>query len=211
DNIVFKVGNISLPAAAGANVISPLSFFGEEATTDNVEVLNLVRFIMSAGEVGGDGKIKIGANPFGGREGIFDDDLWNTLLNEGEITVSESEAKEHLEETLLKAYSGDYSGTWSGTAHYPGENLIQTSGTWKIEIAENAQVVGSYTGTFDGETIGGNVTGEVDPNGNTDLGANGQAGGIVVWSGKIDLANGTMAGDYSGDYEKGTFAGKKIN
>jgi hypothetical protein len=162
---------------------------------------------MSAGTVDGDGNIKIDSNPFDGIEGTFDD-LWDTLDQAGEITVTSDEAEGHINETLLKAYSGDYSGTWRGTANY--DKPIQTSGTWEMEIDEEGNIVGSYTGTFDGEKVEGDVTGSIDPNGDTELGTDGQAGGIVMWWGKINLANGGMAGDYSGEYERGTFTGKKI-
>jgi hypothetical protein len=206
DKIVFKVGNISLPEVAGANVITPLSFFGENARFDDSEVLHLVRFIMSAGAVDADGNIKIIANPFNGIEGTYGEDLWNDLDGNGEITVDEATAKTHIQDTLFKAYSGDYSGTWSGTVNYPGEGSIRLSGTWEVNIAANGDVVGRYAGTDDGD-----ITGRINPNGDTVLDAGGQAGGIVVWTGKIDLANGTMGGSYRGDYEQGTFTGKKIN
>lgn len=203
DTIIFYVGKIALPPVAGAGIISPLSFFDGKTTTDD-EVLNIVRFIMSAGDVDADGNIKIDADPFDGREGTFDD-LWDELLGDGLITVEADEAKAHVEETLLKAYSGHYNGTWKGTAY----SSTQESGTWALTISEDGGVVGSYIGILGGETVLGDVTGSVDASGGTNLDAEGQAGGFVAWEGKINLANGTLAGTYVGEYEHGTFTGKK--
>jgi len=205
DTIVFNVGNISLPEVNGASIIYPLSFFPGQ-TINDVEVLNFVRFLMSAGTVS-NGVITIGANPFGGQAGAFPA-IWPTLVAAGSITVTQAQAQTHLNNAMLTAYAGNYSGTWSGTNTGWGAPL-PISGTWQLTIAPGGAVTGSYTGSFAIESVAGNITGNISPDGTATLDASGQAGGLVIWNGRINLVTGTITGTYQGAFDVGTFSGQR--
>ena len=196
DSIVFSVGNISLPPVAATRAMSPFSYY-PGGKTDDTDVLNMVRFLMSAGEVKADGSIAIDSNPFGGKTGTYSTELFNELVTDGLIKWNAAQAKTHFEATLLVEYtrdSGDWFGIWES-------NSGGDSGYWIINI--------SATGVITGNTdrygiVGETLSGSVNANGEVTV----TAAGGDAWNGKIDLATLRINGTY-GLSPTGTFEGYK--
>jgi len=213
DTIVFNVGNISLPEIGATSIIYPLSYFPGQNIND-VAVLNFVRFLMSAGTVHPNGGITIHASPFGGQTGAFPA-IWDNLVAAGLITVTQAQAQAHIDNAMLTAYAGSYNGTWSGTNVGWGA-VLPISGSWQFTIAQGGAVTGTYSGSFAMGGVNGVISGniQIQPDGSAALSASGQAiggqgGGVVVWTGQINLATGAITGTYQGPFDSGTFSGQR--
>ena len=207
DTIVFNVGNIRLPEIPITRIIYPLSYYPDKEFNDP-EVLRFVQFIMSAGTVDSDGNIKIDANPFGGRYGVYSDNLFYTLNNEGLIGVDRNAAEAHLESSLLQAYSGTYSGTYtdyyndtSCYFYFPDYGCLY-NGIWTVHADGKGGITGSWYNEIDFEV--GGIEGSYSANGIMDvdmLESGGYSSDGNQWYAELDLATGKVAGELWGNRE----------
>ena len=141
DNIVFKVGNITLPPVRGASVILPMSYYPgtDKDDVDDPDVVKFVRFIMSAAGVK-DGDtldenlrltIPAASQVFGGKTGTWDTggNLFNELLEANLITVSTETAIEHITKSIGNLPPEP--GPGPGPGPDPGEfDINRIIGTW---------------------------------------------------------------------------------
>ena len=202
DRVIFNVGSISLPEIKAAAIVYPLSFF-PLSEYDDPEVVNLVRFILSAGTVDKYGNIKIDANPFPGYSEEYSGDLFAKLESSGKIKADAEDAIDHFEGSLMAAYSGTYKGTWISKS---ATNSSTWDGEWEFHVSSDGNIVGSYNGDSSGT-----ITGKIFHSGEVDMTQVGGQDGSVIWSGTVDIVKRTISGTYSSTYDNftGTFTGEK--
>ncbi len=204
--VTFSVGGIDLgTVSAPLAVVTPLELIGEGATPAHVQVVKIVRFLMSISATDpATGTITIDpavVTVAAGKKIDFAKDADSAIdaliaaVKPGAKIFSGAEATTHLSGSVKALFAGVYKGNFSGAL----------SGTWSITIDKNAAIsVGTYTPSGG---PAGTITGSVGTTfgtGSTYV-FTGNADG-AVWAGTLNTQTGKFSGTWRlSAQESGTF------
>lgn len=215
-NVTFSIGGITLPAALGQPLMTPVQLVANAIDQSNATVTNVARLLQTldddddplngititpavrAGAAGLSVDFNQSIVEFGNDATVVN--AINVLTNLTSVgqrpLVTASDAQNHLESTILGIFAGAYSGTFSGT----------DSGTWSITIDSLGAITGNGFSNEDGFF---GVSGTASSSGATTA-----VGGSVTtgatFQGMIEL-NGSIGGTWVNSTfgDSGTWSGSK--
>lgn len=217
--VTFSIGGITLGQADGDKVVSPIDLFAGGSASDN-RVRNVVRLLMMLDEDGNpDNGIQLSAAVQTQAENWSELDFsldalqfesalqLQTIITDAQtadggshLLPSETEAGDHLTKSLYCAYSGAFTGTYSG----------KDSGSWGMIVNTNGNITGAGYSSFFATsfTLEGSSTLSLDGNraftsGSAVVGAD--------FSGSLTSYD-KVSGEWQNAYyaESGPFAGTRL-
>ena len=214
--VQFKVGDIIIGSAQGADVLTPVELVAGASDETNPYVINIVRFLLT---IDADGNASNGISitndtisAAAGKSVDFEQaiaafeadgnvqtvvaDLTNAN-GTGKSLVSSTDAQNHLRGSLISFYVGTYEGTFSG----------DDSGSWTFEV--NAD------GAIGGTAHSNNVIADFDISGSLDSSGSAEVSGTAgeaIFTGTFSR-NGNVSGTWSNvlDDESGSFSGARTS
>lgn len=200
--VAFYVGDILIGSVASATtVVTPLDLVGTGATPANVQVANIVRFLMSLSTtLPSSGTITLDPAAITAAAGKTINfatattalDTLITTIRPSATVYTSAQAAAHVTASINGLFAGNYSGTYSGTA----------SGTWSVTVDAN----GAVTGSIDG--VAGAITGNMATalsTGST-YGFTG-TGNTYPWAGTLNVSTKTFSGTWGTAPTNGMFTG----
>lgn len=214
--VTFSVGNVVLGQAAGREIITPVNLVSGGSST-NSTVLNMSRFLimldndndLNNGISISEGvrnvasnwsTINFSASDFESKVSNIMNDI-GTVDNRTASLPSTSVAKSELEGTFFCAYSGGFTGTYTG----------DVSGRWILIIDPITGKVSGIGYNQSPEIFDFTITGQLSVNDSNSVAA-GVANSTATWQGTV-----TSSGSFSGtwkdtpDNQSGTFSGNRVN
>jgi hypothetical protein len=228
DAVIFWVGDIQLPTADAATVVTPVELVPGATDEADPVVTNVARFLLSL-DYDGDSS-----------NGIQIDDAthqaaagWSVdFTNDAEVdaaiaalapvsTVSDEDAQDHLADTLLCLFAGEWSGTYS--SRFSGEDKVLTQrdpnadlgtlgtladfegddGILELSVFDDGEIEGSGQSDFDTVVDAFALEGEVTTDGVVTFGSdegNIHFEGVLTREG---TGEGTWYSTIEGDIDEG--------
>ena len=225
NTVTFSIGNVLLGTAMGSSLITPVDIVENSTGASDANVINIVRFLIMLDSDGDPSNGIHIEDEIASRainwsvdfsSNTFDDDIRpivdevDSIYTHTVELIGLAAAQAHLEGTIWRELSGDYSGT------YEGESSNNTGGIWYFSVLSDGNING-IIGRVDGQFCAVHGTLGTDPARSFELGTIILFGvrldfcGITTFQGSI-LDGQIASGEWRdlADMPSGSFSGEKV-
>lgn len=213
ESVTFSVGKVILGETAAQKIVTPVNLVSD-SDTSTPEVQNITRFLLALDQDNDSRNgitistaVKTAANSWSQIDfatADFDSQVANIITETGNAdnrtaTLPDAnEAREHLEKSILCAYSGGYTGTFSGSS---------SQGEWMLVIDDDGNIYGVGS---DSNNIKFKLKrGKLDTNSSSSFWADFQPENMTQTTAKWE-GNVSSEGDITGSWNN-TDSGETIN